>query len=103
MVWLYRLPIPVGRRGVISSDKWFLPAFPRLGEGGGGRHPVQCAYAPWSNSPLGMNEDVQDLLVWEALAEGGGGEGGGREDRHQEEHQDTGSHPAPLLHIKQNV
>ncbi len=45
-----------------------------------------------------MNEDVQDLLVWEALAEGGGGEGGGRGDGHQEEHQDTASHPAPLLH-----
>jgi hypothetical protein len=27
MGWLYRSPIPVGRRGVISSLKWFLPAF----------------------------------------------------------------------------
>ncbi len=25
MVWLYRLPTPVGRRGIISSVKWFLP------------------------------------------------------------------------------
>jgi hypothetical protein len=27
MVWLYCSPIPVGRRGAISSFKWFLPAF----------------------------------------------------------------------------
>ncbi len=27
MIWLHRSPIPVGRRGVISSFKWFLPAF----------------------------------------------------------------------------
>ncbi len=27
MVWLYRSPIPVGRRGIISSFKFFLPAF----------------------------------------------------------------------------
>ncbi len=27
MVWLNRSPIPVGRRGVISSLKFFLPAF----------------------------------------------------------------------------
>jgi hypothetical protein len=27
MVWLYLSPIPVGRRGVISSFKLFLPAF----------------------------------------------------------------------------
>ncbi len=26
MVWLYRSPLPVGRRGVISPFKWFLPA-----------------------------------------------------------------------------
>ncbi len=30
MVWLNHSPIPVGRRGVISSVKWFLPAFPRV-------------------------------------------------------------------------
>ena len=35
MVWLYRSPIPVGRRGVISSIKLFLPAFHRVEEGGG--------------------------------------------------------------------
>ncbi len=35
MVWLNRSPIPVGRRGVISLFKWFLPAFPRVEEGGG--------------------------------------------------------------------
>jgi hypothetical protein len=33
----------VGRRGVISSFKLFLPAFPRVEEGGGGRHPVGTA------------------------------------------------------------
>ncbi len=36
MVWLYRSPIPVGRRGVISSVKCFLPAFATLEEKGGG-------------------------------------------------------------------
>ncbi len=35
VAWLYCSPIPVGRRGVISLFKWFLPAFPRVEEGGG--------------------------------------------------------------------
>ncbi len=35
MVWLYRSPIPVRRRGVISSFKWFLPAFATRRERGG--------------------------------------------------------------------
>ncbi len=35
MAWLYCSPISVGRRGVISLFKWFLPAFPRVEEGGG--------------------------------------------------------------------
>ncbi len=41
MVWLHRSPIPVGRRGVISSFKWFLPAIAtRRGRGGEVRHSV---------------------------------------------------------------
>ncbi len=37
MVWLYRSPIPVRRRGVYFSFKCFLPAFAALrGRGGGG-------------------------------------------------------------------
>ncbi len=40
MVWLYRWTISVGRRGVISSFKLFLPAFDIGRERGGGRHPV---------------------------------------------------------------
>ncbi len=41
VVWLYRSPIPVGRRGVISSFKWFLPVFAtRRGREGEGQHPV---------------------------------------------------------------
>ncbi len=41
MVWPNRSPIPVGRRGVISLFKWFLPVFAtRRGRGEGGRHPV---------------------------------------------------------------
>ncbi len=39
MVWLNRSPIPVGRRGVISSFKWFPPAFPRVEEGVRGSAP----------------------------------------------------------------
>jgi hypothetical protein len=30
LVWIYRLPIPLGRRGVICSFKLFLPAFATL-------------------------------------------------------------------------
>ncbi len=33
MVWLYGSPIPVGRRGEITSFKWFLPAFRGVGVG----------------------------------------------------------------------
>ncbi len=40
MVWLHRSPISVGRRGVIFSFKWFLPALLHVEEGGGVRHPV---------------------------------------------------------------
>ncbi len=44
MVRLYRTPIPVGRRGVFYSFKWFLPAFAALREAGGGQHPVGPQY-----------------------------------------------------------
>ncbi len=56
MVWLYRSPIPEGRRGVISSVKndFYLPSL-RVG-GGGGRHPV-------FKSPLGMRRSVQRATV----------------------------------------
>ncbi len=41
MVWQYLSPIPVGRRGVISSFKWFLPAVATCrGSGKGDRHHV---------------------------------------------------------------
>jgi hypothetical protein len=41
MVWLYRSPIPVGRRRVISSFKRFLPALRYAWRKGEGRwHPV---------------------------------------------------------------
>ncbi len=44
MVWLYCSLIPVGRRGVFYSFKWFLPAFAALEEcGWGGQHPVSPA------------------------------------------------------------
>ncbi len=36
MLWLNRSPIPVGRRGVISSLKKLLPAIPRVEDGEGG-------------------------------------------------------------------
>jgi hypothetical protein len=37
MIWLYRPPIPVGRRGVFYSFKWFLylPIAALIGRGGG--------------------------------------------------------------------
>ncbi len=43
MVWLYRLPIPVKRRRIISSFKWFLPAFVR--RRGRGRRPVVVSHS----------------------------------------------------------
>ncbi len=42
MVWLYRSPILVWRRGVISSFKWFLPAFALRRRGGGERVSTLC-------------------------------------------------------------
>ncbi len=48
MVWLKRSPIPVGRRWVISSFKWFFYLSSlHVEEGGGGSAP----YAPYSSSP----------------------------------------------------
>ncbi len=68
MVWLYRLPIPVGKRGVTFSFKWFLPALAARG-GGGGRHPV--ARAPilfvynacnnFKNKPFGLYAKLRVL------------------------------------------
>jgi hypothetical protein len=48
LVWLNLSPIPVGRRGVISSLKWFLPFFATR-RGGGSRRPVGLIYrnAEW--------------------------------------------------------
>jgi hypothetical protein len=40
MVWLNRLPIPLGRRGGNFLVQMISTAFPRVEEGGGGRHPV---------------------------------------------------------------
>jgi hypothetical protein len=59
MVWLYRSPIPVGRRGVLFSFKLFLPAFAThtgRGEGGGilCSHDInmECNYLAWTESKL---------------------------------------------------
>ncbi len=41
LVWLNLSPIPMGRRGVISSLKWFLPFFATR-RGGGGRESAPC-------------------------------------------------------------
>ncbi len=42
-VWQYRSPIPVGRRGVISSFKLFLPAAVPMCRGRGrGSAPCDC-------------------------------------------------------------
>ncbi len=46
MVWLNRSPIPVGRRGVISSFKWFLHAFATRWGRGVGRYPVTTPPPP---------------------------------------------------------
>ncbi len=44
MVWIYRSPIPVVRRGVFYSSKWFLPAFAALR--GRGRGSAPCGHRP---------------------------------------------------------
>ncbi len=52
MVWLYRSPIPVGRRGGnFLIQKWFLPACATYAKrkGGEGRHPV---LGSWFQSSL---------------------------------------------------
>jgi hypothetical protein len=53
MVWLYRSPIPVGRRGVISSFKDFYLPWLRV-EGGGGRVDTQWPGAHFLNIFLNM-------------------------------------------------
>jgi len=40
MVWLFRSPIPVGRRAVIPRLNYFYLPLLRVEESGGGRHPV---------------------------------------------------------------
>jgi hypothetical protein len=46
MVWQYCSAIPVGRRGVLSSFKWFLPAVAmRRGWGGGGGTRIPDMYS----------------------------------------------------------
>jgi hypothetical protein len=48
MVWLHHSPIPIGRSGVISSFKWFLPAFATRRWRGRGSAPfgiiLKCLY-----------------------------------------------------------
>ncbi len=44
MVWLNGSLLPLGIRGVISSFKWFLPAFPRVK--GGGSVGTLCSRPP---------------------------------------------------------
>jgi hypothetical protein len=56
-------PVPVGRRGVISSFKLFLPVFATLrGRGGGGLSPLWfslrllslCSWGSWSDNHSGV-------------------------------------------------
>ncbi len=66
MVWLYRSPIPVGRRGVFDSFKLFLPCRRGLrGRGGGGRHPAMQRHKQL-NVQLRVHyflSDFQDFFV----------------------------------------
>ncbi len=73
MVWLNRSPIPVGRSGLISSFKWFLPACLRVDEGGGGRlHPVNGALLKFRSTDLVC---LTFGIFPSQLARGGGGGG----------------------------
>jgi hypothetical protein len=58
--------IPVGRGGVISLFRFFLPAFPRL-EGGGGRHPVICTLSGSEDHRYLRSDDhFTDLYIVES-------------------------------------
>ncbi len=57
MVWIYGSPIPMERRGLISSFKLYLPSFPRLEEGGLGSAP--CG---WMGMEI-VNEVTVNLLI----------------------------------------
>ncbi len=63
MVRLNRSPIPVGRRGAITSFLWFLPGFPRVEEvgGGGGRHPMWRMRCPLLNDAFPSAEQRTSL------------------------------------------
>ncbi len=64
MVWLYRSPIPVGRRGVFYSFKWFLPAFVVLG-GGGGQHSVdETAIEAGKKLIIDLDGLITKLAAW---------------------------------------
>jgi hypothetical protein len=87
-VWLYRSPIPVGRRGVLYLFKWFLPAFAAPKVGGGGSQSAPCAPPPPPLTPPLPSEsltgDIQE--DWErhrplAAREGKRGEAG-EESKH---------------------
>jgi hypothetical protein len=54
MVWLYRSPIPVGRRGVFYLFKFFLPAFAALRGGGS---------APCGRDPEKLNQLANPLVL----------------------------------------
>ncbi len=58
MVWLYRWPIPVGKRGIISSFKWFLPAFPNCRKGG--RVGTLCVLY----TPARKNRETLKQRIW---------------------------------------
>ncbi len=55
MVWLYRSPTPVVRRGVISSFRWFLPAFAALKERGRGSASCDADLDPIDNADPGRS------------------------------------------------
>ncbi len=63
MVWLYRSPIPKGRRGVIYSFKWILTAVAALRRReGGGQHPVRSAQRCSTNESIWKNKCIITTL-----------------------------------------
>jgi hypothetical protein len=67
MVWLYRSPFLVGRRGVISSFKLFLHAFATSrGRGKKGRYPVgsvRRGEGEEAGSPMYSRSPLCDITV----------------------------------------
>ncbi len=76
MVWLYRSPIPAGRRVVISSFKWLLPTYAPLRGGWGLKLFLQKRKTSWiynctidlRNGEIDHPYEILQSLEWEIVS-----------------------------------